>query len=316
MNLRTAGDAADPFKGLEEPMVLVADEVTPSVIAQLDWSMLAALVTDAGSWTYHTAILARSLHIPAVAGLHNASAVILPGRTWRWTDRPGRSSSIPTSRRWRRSPPGGATAKPTSSRSTNTGSLPAVTQDGVCIRLEANIEAPDDAGRAAERGAEGIGLFRSEFLLAGGGQGALAEETSTRLPAADRGRRRPAGDRPDVRRQRAAAPIEHAGVKARAPLGLRGIRLSLALDEIFQAQLRALLRAAARSAPDHVPVRVGRERAAGGTRGGAARGRHPAGARHRAARGADRRDDRGPVRGAEPISLAPRRISSASGPTT
>ena len=80
MNLRTAGDAADPFKGLEEPMVLVADEVTPSVIAQLDWSMLAALVTDAGSWTYHTAILARSLHIPAVAGLHNASAVICAGR--------------------------------------------------------------------------------------------------------------------------------------------------------------------------------------------------------------------------------------------
>ncbi len=79
MNLRTAGEAGDPFTGLEEPMVLVADEVTPSVIAQLDWSMLAALVTDAGSWTYHTAILARSLHIPAVAGLHNASAVIAPG---------------------------------------------------------------------------------------------------------------------------------------------------------------------------------------------------------------------------------------------
>ena len=79
MNLRATGDPADLFKGLDGPMVLVADEITPSVIAQLDWSMLAALVTDAGSWTYHTAILARSLHIPAVAGLHNASAVIPPG---------------------------------------------------------------------------------------------------------------------------------------------------------------------------------------------------------------------------------------------
>ena len=59
--------------------MLVADEITPSVIAQLDWSRLAALVTDAGSWTYHTAILARSIRVPAVAGLHNASTVIAPG---------------------------------------------------------------------------------------------------------------------------------------------------------------------------------------------------------------------------------------------
>ena len=79
MNLRAAGDPADLFNGLEGPLVLVADEITPSVIAQLDWSRLAALVTDAGSWTYHTAILARSIRVPAVAGLHNASTVITPG---------------------------------------------------------------------------------------------------------------------------------------------------------------------------------------------------------------------------------------------
>ena len=53
--------------------MLVADELTPSLIAQLDWQRLAAFVTDAGSWTYHTAILARSMHVPAVAGLRNAS---------------------------------------------------------------------------------------------------------------------------------------------------------------------------------------------------------------------------------------------------
>jgi phosphoenolpyruvate-protein kinase (PTS system EI component) len=79
MNLRAAGDPADMFKELEGPLVLVAHEVTPSVIAQLDWQRLAALVTDAGSWTYHTAILARSIHVPAVAGLHNASIVVAPG---------------------------------------------------------------------------------------------------------------------------------------------------------------------------------------------------------------------------------------------
>ena len=73
MNLRAGGDPTELFRDLEGPLVLVADELTPSVIAQLDWQRLAALVTDAGSWTYHTAILARSIHVPAVAGLHDAS---------------------------------------------------------------------------------------------------------------------------------------------------------------------------------------------------------------------------------------------------
>jgi phosphoenolpyruvate-protein phosphotransferase (PTS system enzyme I) len=246
MNLRTAGGAADPFSGLDERMVLVADEVTPSVIAQLDWSMLAGLVTDAGSWTYHTAILARSLHIPAVAGLHNASAVISPGVNVAVDGSSGEVIVDPDEQ---------ALAQVTTRRRHREAyeqsldeyrALPAVTQDGVCIRLEANIEAPDDASRAADRGAEGIGLFRSEFLLAGGGQAALAEETqyaAYRRLIEGAGGRRVTVRTFDVSEPQ--LPIEHAGVEgARAPLGLRGIRLSLALDEIFQAQLRALLRAA------------------------------------------------------------------------
>jgi phosphotransferase system enzyme I (PtsI) len=234
-------------------MVLVADEVTPSVIAQLDWSLLAALVTDAGSWTYHTAILARSLHIPAVAGLHNASAVISPGANVAVDGSSGEVIVDPDEQ---------ALAQVTTRRRHREAyeqsldeyrALPAVTQDGVCIRLEANIEAPDDAGRAAERGAEGIGLFRSEFLLAGGGQGALAEEAqyaAYRRLIEGAGGRRVTVRTFDVSEPQ--LPIEHAGVEgARAPLGLRGIRLSLALDEIFQAQLRALLRAA-----QHGPLRI------------------------------------------------------------
>lgn len=253
MNLRAAGDAADPFRGIDEPMVLVADEVTPSVIAQLDWSMLAALVTDAGSWTYHTAILARSLHIPAVAGLHNASAVIVPGADVAVDGSSGEVivdpdeqmlAQINTRRRRREA---------YEQSLDEYRALPAVTQDGVSIRLEANIEAPDDAVRAAEQGAEGIGLFRSEFLLAGGGQGALAEESqyaSYRRLLEAAGGRRVTVRTFDVSEPQ--LPIEHARVEgARAPLGLRGIRLSLALDEIFQAQLRALLRAAR-----HGPLRI------------------------------------------------------------
>ena len=79
MNLRADGDPLEVFKDLEGPLVLVADELTPSVIAQLDWQRFAAFVTDAGSWTYHTAILARSIRVPAVAGLRAATSLIAPG---------------------------------------------------------------------------------------------------------------------------------------------------------------------------------------------------------------------------------------------
>jgi phosphotransferase system enzyme I (PtsI) len=253
MNLRAAGDPLDLFRNLDGPLVLVADELTPSVIAQLDWSKLAAMVTDAGSWTYHTAILARSIRVPAVAGLHNASAVVPPGAqvavdgaTGDVIIEPDAASlaEIATLRRRR---------EVYEQSLDGYRRLPAVTEDGVAIRLEANIESPDDAGRARERGAEGIGLFRSEFLLAGGGQGALTEESQ--YVAYRRMIENAAGGRVTVRTFDISEPqlrIEHAAVEGtRAPLGLRGIRLSLALEEIFQAQLRALLRAAA-----HGPLRI------------------------------------------------------------
>jgi phosphotransferase system enzyme I (PtsI) len=253
MNLRASGDPADLFNSLDGPLVLVADEITPSVIAQLDWSRLAALVTDAGSWTYHTAILARSIHVPAVAGLHSASSVIAPGAYVAVDGSTGDVLIDPDEQAL------GQIAARRRRREVYEQSLDeyrrlaAVTEDGVAIRLEANIEAPGDAARARERGAEGIGLFRSEFLLAGGGQGALTEESqyvSYRRLIESAG-----GGRVTVRTfdlSEAQLRIEHAAVEgARAPLGLRGIRLSLALDEIFQAQLRALLRAA-----DHGPLRI------------------------------------------------------------
>jgi phosphotransferase system enzyme I (PtsI) len=253
MNLRAAGESADLFSQLDGPLVLVADEITPSVIAQLDWHRLAALVTDAGSWTYHTAILARSIRVPAVAGLHTASAFINPGSLVAVDGGSGEVIVEPDEQEM-------ASIKARQRRREayehaldGYRRLPAVTEDGVSIRLEANVEAPADAARALDQGAEGIGLFRSEFLLAGGGHAALTEETQYQayrqlVEAAG-------GGRVTVRTFDVSEPqlrIEQAGVGGtRSPLGLRGIRLSLALDEIFQAQLRALLRAAA-----HGPLRI------------------------------------------------------------
>jgi phosphotransferase system enzyme I (PtsI) len=253
MNLRTAGDAGDLFRDLEGPLVLVADEITPSVIAQLDWQRLAALVTDAGSWTYHTAILARSIRVPAVAGLHNASTVVPPGAIVAIDGTTGEVLVDPDAETV-----GQLLARQQRRRAFEQSLdeyrvLPAVTEDGVEVRIEANIEAPEDATRARERGAEGIGLFRSEFLLAGGGQAALAEEAQYR--AYRRLIEAAAPGRVTVRTfdvSEAQLQIEHAAVEGtRAPLGLRGIRLSLAMEEIFQSQLRALLRAGT-----HGPLRI------------------------------------------------------------
>ncbi len=80
MNLRgEKGGARDLLQDLDTPCVLVADELTPSVVAQLDWTRIRGFATDAGSRTYHTAILARSLGVPAVVGLHDVSTRIPPG---------------------------------------------------------------------------------------------------------------------------------------------------------------------------------------------------------------------------------------------
>ena len=252
MNLR-AGDPADIFKDLEGPLVLVADELTPSMVAQLDWRRLAGLVTDAGSWTYHTAILARSIRIPAVAGLHNASSLLAPG-TLVAVD--GGTGEVLVD-------PDPAALEEVRSRQQRRAAyeqslegyraLAPITADGIEMRLEANIEAPADAVRAKELGAVGIGLFRSEFLFAGGRQSALTEELQ--YQAYRRLVESTAPGRVTVRTfdiSEAQLLIDTAGVDgARAPLGLRGIRLSLVLNDVFQAQLRALLRAAV-----HGPLRI------------------------------------------------------------
>ncbi|MBA2302884.1 MAG: phosphoenolpyruvate--protein phosphotransferase [Acidobacteria bacterium] len=245
-NLRAGGDPLAFVRELEGPLVLVADELTPSIIAQLDWHRLAALVSDEGSWTYHTAILARSIRIPAVAGLRNASAVIAPGALVAVDGTTGEVIVGPDEATIAEIRARGRQRAQFEESLDEFRRLPGVTADGVAIRLEANIESPDDAPRAHERGADGIGLFRSEFLLAAGGQAALAEEAqylayrqlvTGAAPAAVTIRTF------DV--SQAQMPIEQVGFDgSRSPLGLRGIRLSLAMDDIFQAQLRALLRAA------------------------------------------------------------------------
>ena len=253
MNLRASEDPADRLKDLEGPLVLIGDEITPSTIAQLDWRRLAAIVTDTGSWTHHTAILARSIRVPAVAALPRATAMIPAGAT---VVVDGASGEVLVA-------PDAETLRTVRARqelqAVHELSLegyrlaPAVTADGIAIRLEGNIQSPADAASVRQQGGEGIGLFRSEFLLAEGGQAALAEEAqylAYRRLVEDMAPGRVTVRTFDV--SEAQLRIEQAAVEgARAPLGLRGLRLSLALGEIFEAQLRALLRAST-----HGPLRI------------------------------------------------------------
>jgi phosphoenolpyruvate-protein phosphotransferase (PTS system enzyme I) len=263
MNLRDEkGSARDLLQDLETPCVLIADELTPSVVAQLDWTRIRGFATDAGSRTYHTAILARSLGVPAVVGLHSVSWRV-PPRAWVIVD--GASGEVVIN------PPAAlrqeAEARATLARSRtvvpHAVEGPVETADGIRVTLEANIERPDDVVTALAAGAEGIGLYRSEFMIAGAPPDLVDEDEQYRVY---RQLVEGMGGRPvtvrtfDVDERQIARPLVDAGLdgrwfpeqeRASGHGGLRGIRFGLANPDIFKRQLRALLRAA-----QHGPIRM------------------------------------------------------------
>ncbi len=170
----------DLIRELEPPLILVADELPPSVAAQLDWSRVRGLVCDAGGPTHHTAILVRSLGVPAVVGLAGATSVIGPGQTVAIDGSAGEVAVEPSAEvldSWR------ARAEVQQAEERALGALrdrPAETADGVRLRLEANLEIADEVHRVKEVGAEGIGLYRSEFLLDASDPDGVSEETQVR----------------------------------------------------------------------------------------------------------------------------------------
>jgi phosphoenolpyruvate-protein phosphotransferase (PTS system enzyme I) len=255
MNLREErGGPRDRVQDLDAPCVLVADELTPSVVAQLDWTRIRGFATDAGSRTYHTAILARSLGVPAVVGLHDVSrriptgaAVILDGETGDVTLDPTPEACVEAEQMARRS----KVAVSTQSREDG----PLQTADGVRIVLQANIERSDDVAMALDAGAEGIGLYRSEFMLVGGPPDMAAEDEQYHVyrQLVERMSPRPVTLRTfDIDERQLARPLVDAALDTRwfpdhersGHAGLRGIRFGLAQPAIFKTQLRAMLRAA------------------------------------------------------------------------
>lgn len=224
-----------------EPCVFVADDLPVSVAAQLDWTRLAALATDAGTRTAHTAILARSMGVPAVVGLQEATRMVPPGAMLLVDGTAGVIAIEP--------PPAVVEATRHRLHPVNAPrpsvSGPACTADGEAVHLYANVERPEDVPFAIREGAEGLGLVRSELLLGGQPIGSVSE---TAQLEAYRAVLAAAGESEVTIRTFDITPVEMGlpellDVEPRERLGMRGLRLGLARPELLERQLRALVRA-------------------------------------------------------------------------
>jgi phosphotransferase system enzyme I (PtsI) len=235
-------DPVDVPKGSNA--IVVTHDLTPSLTVQLDREAIAGIATDAGTRTSHVAILARSLGLPAVVGLRDATArlhagdqVILDGSSGMLIPNPTPAQIEAYANRAVRE------AADEAELQHLIGAEP-VTIDGVRIVLRANVDLPEDAEYAARSGAEGVGLMRTEFLVVG--RASMPDEDEqyrayTKVVSAfdnhpvvirtfDMG-----GDK---------LPVGGYPTEANPFLGWRAIRMCLDESELFKTQLRALLRAA------------------------------------------------------------------------
>ncbi len=251
---RKAGQHLSPDENLTVPLVLIAHDLSPADMLQFKQSVFAGFVTDVGGKTSHTAIVARSLDIPAVVGARSASQlvrqddwVIIDGDAGVVVIDPSAIILAEYGFKQRQ----GELERERLARLRHT---PALTLDGQKVELLANIEMPEDAVGAVHAGAVGVGLFRSEFLFMGR-QGKLPDEEEqyqayrravegmqglpVTIRTVDIG-----ADKPLDKGQKEDHYLNPA-------LGLRAIRWSLADPAMFLTQLRAILRAAV-----HGPVNL------------------------------------------------------------
>ena len=230
------------------PLVLVAHDLSPADMLQFKQSVFAGFVTDVGGKTSHTAIVARSLDIPAVVGARTGSQlikqddwVIIDGDAGVVIVDPSPIILSEYSFKQRQ----GQVERERLARLRHT---PAVTLDGEKIELLANIEMPEDTVAALATGAVGVGLFRSEFLFMGR-QGNLPDEEEQYQAyrrAVEGMNGLPVTIRTiDVGADKPLDETRHDAAHLNPALGLRAIRWSLADPSMFLTQLRAILRAAA-----------------------------------------------------------------------
>ncbi|MFO0461145.1 MAG: phosphoenolpyruvate--protein phosphotransferase [Burkholderiales bacterium] len=238
----------------EVPLIFVAHDVSPADMLQLKHA--GGFAIDLGGTASHTAILARSMNVPAVVGLGHASQMV---RDDDWLVLDGESGVLVVAPdesvldEYRHRMALGLLERKQLSRLVN---VPSATIDGVPIELHANIELPAEAEQAREAGAAGVGLFRTEFLFMNRAELPGEDEQFEAYRAAVLGMRgRPVTIRTlDIGADKSLDSSDDTQGPAAAPnpaLGRRAIRYSLAEPDVFLEQLRAILRAA-----EHGPVRL------------------------------------------------------------
>ena len=233
-----------PSLAFAEPSILIAADLSPSDTARLDPGQVLGICTELGGATSHSAILARGLGIPAVVGLGGTlwtvkgqQQIAIDGSTGQVWLNPSEAQFVELQEKrdtWQRD----------REEARLSSQQPAVTEDGHKVEIAANIGGPNDIPVALEYGAEGVGLFRTEFLFLDRESAPTEEEQyqAYRQAADDLGERPliirtldVGGDKP--------LPYLDLGQEENPFLGWRGIRVCLDRPEIFKPQLRAILRA-------------------------------------------------------------------------
>ncbi|REJ72862.1 MAG: phosphoenolpyruvate--protein phosphotransferase [Planctomycetota bacterium] len=241
------GEQREEVANLAEDVVVLAHDLTPSETATLDRKHVRGFVTEVGGSTSHTAILAGAFEIPAVVGVGHFLADVSGGDIVIIDGNHGEIVIAPDDETLERYRDSAERSRSLAQRLLSRGSRISKTKDRVRIEVFGNIEFPEEAEHCLERGADGIGLYRTEFLYLT----TFSQRSEDDHYRAYRQVVETMGDRPVVIRtlDLGADKIPGAAVRAykqrgNPELGLRSIRLSLDNLSLFKTQLRAVLRAA------------------------------------------------------------------------
>ena len=237
------GKTGNGFGNLPENAVIIAHDLTPSDTAQIDRSRVAAFVTDIGGPTSHSAIMARTLEIPAVVGTGNITASVKTGDLMIVDGYEGMvivNPDVDTVTLWRNKKAGYEHERNQLKELIHTKTI---TKAGKHVILAGNIGNPEDVEKAIENGAEGIGLFRSEFLYMDREELPTEEEQfQAYKQVAEKMEDKPVVIRTlDIGGDKKLPYLPLPG-EMNPFLGLRAIRLCLERKDIFRSQLRAILR--------------------------------------------------------------------------
>lgn len=239
------GQPTGAFSDLKEEVVVVAVDLTPSQTASMNRERILGFATDAGGRTSHVAIMARSLEIPAVVGLQDITRRVKTGDCLIVDGSVGMVIINPDSKTLAKYRQAQQKMQQASRKLKKLNALNAVTQDGYRLTVAANLELPQESRHAAKYGAEGIGLFRTEFLYLNRADLPSEEEQfeAYRLVAQQSLPYAAIFRTLDLGGDKVASRLGITSKESNPFLGLRAIRLCLAHPELFKVQLRAILRA-------------------------------------------------------------------------